>query len=79
MLVTLMELTPAEREIVVDLLVHGDNCSGNVHSNIGRSRSHTSTSMGSLKEKGLVRSKGAGVHTLTLEGVAAAREIYREP
>ncbi len=73
-----MMLTPVEREILVDLLVHGDNLSGNVTENIERSRQHVSKTMGKLEDRRLVRDKGKGVYTLTLSGTEVARELYHE-
>ena len=69
-----MRLTDTEREILVDLLVNGDNTPRNISENIGRAREHCSVRLADLDEKGLVRNKGGGVWTLTLSGAIAARE-----
>lgn len=73
-----MRLAPAERKILIDLLVHGDNTSGNIAENIEGSRTHVSETLGKLEGKDLVEDKGRGVYRLTLAGTAAARDLYRE-
>ena len=72
-----MDLSPAERKVLVDLLVHGDNVPANIADNTGYTRVHISNTLSQLEARGLVDGKGAGVYSLTLEGVAAARSIYR--
>lgn len=69
-------LSDADREILVDLLVNGDNSSGNIADNIER---HPTTVTRRLKfldeEMGYVVSKGRGVWRLTPKGLNAAQTI----
>ena len=72
-----MELSPAEQKILVDLLLHGDDLPVNIAERIDYTRVHVSNSLGNLRHRELVSAKGNGVYTLTLDGIATARAIYR--
>lgn len=73
-----MNLSPSERKVLVDLLLNGDDGSGNISERTGVSRKHVSSNcLPALEEANLVEDKGRGNYTLTLEGVAAARAIRR--
>ena len=74
-----MRLSPVERHILVHLLIEGDDRPANIGSYDGDDDlphpASVSRSMSNLEEKGLVRSKGNAVYTLTLEGLTAARNV----
>ncbi len=57
--------------------MHGDNVPANIAENTDYTRVHISNTLKQLEARDLVDSKGAGVYTLTLAGVAAARDLYR--
>jgi len=71
-----MKLTPSERAILVDLLVHGDNTPSNLADNANMSRDHANDCLSELEDRRLVKNKGRGVYRLTLSGTAAARDLY---
>lgn len=73
-----MKLTPVEREILVHLLLYGDNVPSNIAKDIGRHKRSVGRSCKSLVDKELVREKGAGVYTLRVAGVAIARDLRRK-
>jgi predicted transcriptional regulator len=68
-------LSPVEMEVLVDLLVHGDNVPGNIAENTGRHPKSVSKRLPDLEEHGLIRNKGRGVYTLTPDGVAQAQAL----
>lgn len=70
-------LAPVAREVLVDLLLNGDNTPKNIAESIGRHRKNVSERLVSMEEEGLVEAKGGGVYTLTVEGVAMARAVRR--
>lgn len=70
-----MSLTSVEREILVELLVRGDNVPGNIAESIGRSRPYVSETLSELEEKDLVDHKGRGVYRLSEYGLAVARTV----
>jgi DNA-binding IclR family transcriptional regulator len=70
--------TPVEREILLHLLVSGDDTSGNIAEETDRNRATVSRRLSSLEDEGLVRNKGRGVYALTLEGIAATRALERD-
>jgi len=72
-----MNLSPVERDILVDLLYNGDDSPRNIHRRTGRSREAVSRRCGSLVEKGLVVDKGGGVYKLTNAGILAAQNESR--
>lgn len=68
-----MELTPAERKILADLLVNGDNVAGNISENIDVTPNYVSRLLADLESRGLTKSKGRGVYGLTNHGAVEAR------
>jgi len=74
-----MKLTPVERHILRHLLLYGDDAPGNIGSKSSNDdRPHpasVSRSLSNLEGKGLVRHKGSGVYSLTLQGMTAARNV----
>jgi len=70
-----MNLTPTERDILVHLLLRGDDRAVNIAEETGRHRVSISQRASDLEEKGLLRNKGNGVYSLTLAGLTAARDI----
>jgi len=71
-------LTPLEMDVLVHLLEEGDDTPANISENTGRHRVSISQRLEKLSEEGLVINKGHGVHTLTLDGMQAARAVKRE-
>lgn len=69
-------LSPVDRDVIVDLLLHGDNTPQNIARNTERSPSSVSRRLSTLKEKGIVRNKGSGVWTLKEEGILMGQTIY---
>lgn len=63
-----MDLTPSQKDILIDLQQNGDNTPGNIADNIDVTRHYVSQVMPDLEDKGLVRNKGRGVWTLTEQG-----------
>lgn len=70
-------LTPTQMDILVDLLIHGDNTASNMAENIEWSRNSIQKSFGGLENENLVEKKGSGVRTLTYPGAQTARAIIR--
>jgi Mn-dependent DtxR family transcriptional regulator len=68
-------LSSVESEIVVDLLLHGDNVPSNIAENIERHQTSVSRSLSALEDEDLVSNKGRGVWTLTVAGASLARTI----
>ena len=73
-----MQLTPAQREILADLLINEADCSANIHERTGISRPYVSSLLGELTEAGYLEHKGAGVYRLTASGRHVGREYLRE-
>lgn len=73
-----MNLTGVEKDILIDILHHGDNPSGNIADNIGKNRTYVSECLGDLEKKGLVENKGRSTYTLTNAGVSVAQNVYRQ-
>ena len=71
----LQMLSPVERDVLVDLLTHGDNVPGNIADNTDRHPKSVSKRLKSLEEKELIENKGRGVYTLTMDGIAVARRL----
>ncbi len=69
-------LSSVEMDVLQDLLLHGDNTPKNIGKNTDRNPSNVSARLSDLQEKGLVKSKGGGVWTLTLRGANMARSIH---
>lgn len=70
-------LTAVDRDVVVDLLVHGDNLPSNIADNTGRHVTSVSRRLAELDDQGFVYNKGSGVWTLTLDGIVVARTVRR--
>jgi predicted transcriptional regulator len=70
-------LTSVEREVLVDLLIHGDNGPKNIADNIERHNTSVSRDLAELAEEDLVVNKGRGVWSLEPDGVQFARSIKR--
>lgn len=70
-------LSEVDAAVLVDLLEHGDNTPRNVSDNVEASRQYVSDRLGELEGRGLVESKGAGVYTLTREGLRTAQIVRR--
>lgn len=68
-------LTAVEMDILVDLLVHGDNTPSNLADNTGRHKTSVSQRLPELEERDLVRNKGRGVWSLTEPGANMAVSI----
>lgn len=66
-------LTKLEKDIVADLLMHGDNLPSNIGDNTGRHPTSVSRQMANLEDMGFVRPKGNGVWSLTRKGFTAAQ------
>lgn len=66
-------LTNLEKDIITDLLIHGDNLPSNIGDNTGRHPTSVSRQMADLEDMGFVRPKGHGVWCLTRKGLNAAR------
>lgn len=67
------EPTPMGVEILIDLLINGDNNPANISDNIDRSRPGVSDRLKDMSESGWVASKGSGVWTLTPAGISLAQ------
>jgi len=74
-----MNVTPVEREILVHLLLKGDDRPANIGDDDPDSeRPHpasVSRSMSNLEDKGLVSHKGNAVYRLTNQGLIVARNV----
>jgi Mn-dependent DtxR family transcriptional regulator len=68
-------LTSVDRELLADLLMHGDNVPSNISDNIERHPTSVSQRLSELEDMGLVRNKGRGVWTLTAPGANMARSL----
>lgn len=70
-------LTGAERDVLVDLLVNGDNKPRNIAQNTGRGRPSVYRCLDNLEKEGYVEEKGCGgVWRLTYpQGLHAAQTI----
>ena len=73
-----MNLTPTERDILVHLLLRGDDRAVNIAEHEDRHRVSVSQRAADLEDKGLIRNKGNGVYALTRDGVTVARDILAD-
>jgi len=71
-------LSPVQEDILVDLLVHGDDGPRNIAENTDRNPDSVSQRLPELVEQDFIRNKGAGTYTLTRDGIHLAREIIHE-
>ena len=72
-----MPLTPVQRAILVDLLVHGDDKAENIGNRTGFHRNSVSRSMKSLVGDNKISHKGGGVYQLKDSGRNTARSMLR--
>ncbi|ELY86461.1 MULTISPECIES: helix-turn-helix domain-containing protein [Halobacteriales] len=68
----LMDITPTQKAILVDLLLHNDDKAGNIARRTGRHRNSVSRSFQDLLDAGFVQEKGGGVYRLTDRGRESA-------
>lgn len=71
-----MNPTDLEGEILVQLLVGGDDSPKGIAESIDRPSKSISRALSRLQNQGLVRPKGAGVWTLTNAGIQVAQNRY---
>ena len=72
-----MPLTPVQRAILVDLLVHGDDKAENIADRTGFHRNSVSRSMKHLVDDSAISHKGGGVYQLRDSGTKTARSLLR--
>ena len=70
-------LSQVDREVLVALLLLGDNSTGNLSDICDRHPNSIRDSFGRLEDEDFVVSKGSGVYALTFQGVTAARSVVR--
>ena len=70
-------LTAVDRDVVVNLLINGDNLPSNIAENTDRHVTSVSRRLAELDDQGLAENKGSGVWTLTLDGIVVARTVRR--
>jgi len=70
-------LTRVDRELLVALLINGDNSRANLSEMIDRHPNSISDSRDRLEDEGLIHDKGSGVLALSLSGVRAAQAVNR--
>lgn len=70
-----MRPSEVENDILVDLLVHGDDKAENIGRRVNRPPSSISRSISSLAEDQVVRDKGGGVYTLQEQGRNLGRSL----
>ena len=63
-----MAETPVQKDILVDLLVHGDDKAENIGNRTNHHRNTVSSHMGTLVEEGYLHAKGGGVYRLRESG-----------
>ncbi|WP_083912466.1 MarR family transcriptional regulator [Natronolimnohabitans innermongolicus] len=73
-----MDLSPSERAILVDLLLHGDDMPSNIAERTDFARETISRNCSRLVERDFARDKGGGVYKLTNAGVLIAQNIQSE-
>lgn len=71
-------LSQVDREILVALLVVGDNTPSNLATLTDRHTQSIQQRLSMLEEDQLVVNKGGGVYRLTISGVPSARAVFRE-
>ena len=74
----IMKLTPTEREILVYLLVRGDDSATNIAETVDRHPVSVRRSGSNLEDKDLAVDKGGNVFKLTKAGVLVAQDLYDE-
>lgn len=71
-------LTAVDREVLVAILIGGDNTPGNIAELIERHPNSVQDRVNELEEQELVINKGSGVYALRLRGVTVARTVVQE-
>lgn len=71
-------LTSVDREVLVALLLRGDNSRSNLSDITDRHPNSVGNSLKRLGSERLVVEKGAGVYTLTYSGANTSRAVLRE-
>jgi len=72
-----MDTSPAQRAVLVDLLIYGDDKAANIADRTGYHRNSISRCVTDLVENGLLAHKGGGVYRLTDAGADTARGLIR--
>ena len=72
-----MDITPTQKAILVDLLIHGDDKAANIARRTGKHRNSVSRSFQNLVDDSLVVEKGGGVYRLTDRGRQASIGIVK--
>jgi predicted transcriptional regulator len=72
-----MSLTPVQRAILVDLLVHGDDKAQNIADRTDYHRNSISRCMKPLVDDSAISHKGGGVYQLRHTGRKIARNLVR--
>jgi len=71
-------LTEVDREVLVALLIGGDNSPSNIAEYIDRHPNSVGDALDRLESEDMVFNKGSGVYALRFQGVTTARTLYRE-
>lgn len=71
-------LTAVDREVLLTLLIAGDNSPGNLAEITDRHPNSIGDSLNRLEEQDSIFDKGRGVYALTYSGVNEARAVARE-
>lgn len=71
-------LSQVDREVLVALLVGGDNTPKNLSEITGRHDQACQSRLAHLEDEDLVENKGGGVYRLTQQGLESARVIYQD-
>lgn len=72
-----MSITPVQRAILVDLLIHGDDKAENIADRTGYHRNSVSRSLKPIVESKMLAHKGGGVYQLRDSGREKARGLLR--
>lgn len=72
-----MGLTPVQKDILVDLLIYGDDKAENIGKRTKHHRNTVSSHMGTLVEDGHLEAKGGGVYRLRDQGRETALGLLR--
>jgi predicted transcriptional regulator len=72
-----MGLTPVQKDMLIDLLLHGDDKAENVGNRTNHHRNTVSSHMGTLVEEGYLTGKGGGVYRLREPGRDAALGLIK--
>lgn len=71
-------LTKVDREVLISLLLAGDNTPSNIAEMIGRHTNSVRDSIDRLGDENLIETKGSGVYRLTYQGCNTARTVNRK-